>query len=423
MQAWQRNALPVAIADCMRVAFVDTNLEKPPTGGCQTFLVNICTALRARADIHVVYERGYDASVTRRLCAAGVTLHHDLWDRWAVPEERASRVAAWARAAGMDVFVVSVSPDVGWLALPLLDSSVTTLAIVHADGPAFYRPLTYYASFVDSAVGVSAATHARIIAECGIPAERATHIPYGIAAAPLSRVIDRWTTDASPRALRLVYVGRLEHTQKRIRDLPLLLSELWRRGLAFEMDVIGDGPERGWLRREISQSPFVSFVRLLGWLGPDEVSQRLLHNDLLLLFSSSEGLPLALLEAMGHAVVPLVTRIPGGHSEVVRDGENGYLVPVGDSRALADRACELAAHPERLERLRRAAWETSQHFSIERMAESYQALFDSSAVGRVRAPRPEGAIPPMESCRSRYPLWLRRLKWGLLGSRHLRIRP
>jgi glycosyltransferase involved in cell wall biosynthesis len=404
----------------VRIAFVDTTLEAPPTGGCQTFLVDVTGALQASgSEVHVVYQAGRDRSVTERLAGAGVTLHRNPWRRWCTPEERAASVARCTRDRGIDVFVISLSPDVGWLALPLLDAIVTTVAIVHSDGSSFYRPLAHYAPFIDCAIGVSARTHQRIVEECGIPPERARHIPYGVQPARASEVSGRWEAVGRSGLLRLGYVGRLEHSQKRIRDLPLVLSALASRGVPFEMEVIGDGEEAGWLRREVTGAGLASRVRFPGWLAPGEVRQRLLTLDVLLLLSAEEGLPLALLEAMGHAVVPVVTRIASGHTEVVRDGENGYLVAVGDVNGFADRLQSLAGDPQTLCRLRKAAWQTSQRYTVERMASSYVEAFNGYAAASARAPRPSGPYPLMPSCRSRYPLWIRRLKWGVLGGRHL----
>ena len=128
---------------------------------------------------------------------------------------------------------------------------------------------------------------------------------------------------------------------------------------------------------------------------------------------------------MGHAVVPVVTRIASGNAEVIPDGQNGYLVPVGDLRTFADRLQELAGDPSSLRRLRKAAWETSRRYSIERMAAAYVAALDvrSPSGGVVRAPRSPGPFPLMASCRSPYPLWLRRIKWALLGHRAVTLRP
>jgi colanic acid/amylovoran biosynthesis glycosyltransferase len=196
-------------------------------------------------------------------------------------------------------------------------------------------------------------------------------------------------------------------------DLPALVGELSRRGVPFTLHLIGDGPDAPRLAEALGAVPGGGDVRWWGWLAPAEVRARLLQLDALVLLSEVEGLPLALLEAMGHGVVPVVTRIPSGNTEIVRDEENGFLAEVGDMAAFATRLAQLQADHALLSRLRLAAWETSERYSIERMVSDYEACFRDRSP---RAPRPSGPFPVMPSCRSRHPTWLRRVKWRLAGA-------
>ena len=62
-------------------------------------------------------------------------------------------------------------------------------------------------------------------------------------------------------------------------------------------------------------------------------------------------------------------------------------------------------------RMRRRAWETGKQYSIERMVDAYEACFQRAIEDTKAFPRtPDPDFPLMESCRSKYPLWLRRLK-------------
>ena len=214
------------------------------------------------------------------------------------------------------------------------------------------------------------------------------------------------------RPLEVAYIGRLVQSQKRVLDLAPLVRELARRNLPFVLHLIGSGEDAPRLREELARAEVGHHVRWWGWLTRTEVGARLRQLDALVLPSDVEGLPLALLEAMGHGVVPVATRIPSGNTELVRDGENGFLAAVGDSNGFADRLEQLHRDPALLTRLRRAAWVTSEDYSVEHMASAYEACFAGEGE---RAPRPSGPFPVMPSCRSRYPLWLRKVKWRLSG--------
>jgi glycosyltransferase involved in cell wall biosynthesis len=408
----------------MRLAIVDTMLMQPPIGGGQTFLVDLGPSLiRNGWEVHVVTVEGPDRSAASRLVRGGVALQEALWAPRHLPEERAQRLAAWVAKVRVQALAVSFSADAGWLALPLIDPSVGTLALVHTDGPSAYLPLTHYAPFVDRAVGVSEETHRRIVSECGIPSARARRIPYGATRLPEEAVRERWECPLPTGRLRIGYVGRVVQSLKRVLDIVPLSRELARRQLGFEMHVIGTGQELSHLQSEVHASGLGSFVRFWGWLSPEEVRARLLELDALVLFSEVEGLPLALLEAIGHAVVPVVTRTASGNAEVVRDGENGYLVPIGDIGAFADRLSSLAGNGQELARLRRAAWETSERYSVDNMTRQYERCLKEAVFGGndgARAPRPAGPYPLLPSCRSEYPRWLRRVKWWLVGPQSLR---
>lgn len=398
----------------MHIVVVDSTITTPPTGGAHTFVVELTCALVRRGErVSLVTQPGPERSLVNAMRDAGVEIHEEIWRAVDLPEERARRLASWVNGQGADAYIVSVSPDAGWLALPLLDARTATVAVVHSDGPAFYEPLRHYQSFIDCAVGVSRETVRKIVSYCGVEAGRARQIPYGVGSITRAEMEARAEATARGRApLRAVYVGRLVHSQKRVLDLVPLAAEMHRRGLNFELHLVGDGPERAALEEGFRAAGVDGQVKFWGWLSSAEVKGRLRELDVLLLVSDVEGLPLAMLEAMGHGVVPVVTRIDSGNAELVREGVNGFLEEVGDFAAFTERLLTLEADRERLAAMSRAAWETGQDYSVERMTERYAAVFAESA-GAAPARRGNG-FPVMRSCVSRYPFWLRKIKRRVL---------
>ena len=335
----------------------------------------------------------------------------ELWESYHIPEEKAARLANWVNAHKPGAYVVSASPDVGWLALPLLDSAIATFTIAHNDVGAFYEPLKHYHLFVDCAIGVSETIHQKIIRDCGVPAERARHIPYGVQPVALEHLGERGSELERPLAIG--YVGRIVQEQKRVMDFVPLVRELTDRDVPFQLEIIGDGPNRSELERQLKATGVAEHVEFTGWLSPENVKTKLGALDVFLLLSDYEGLPVALLEAMAHGVVPVVTRIESGNTQLVRDGQNGFVLPVGDTASFAARLESLASDPETLATFGHAAWETSKQYSIEKMADNYEAAFTEVAQ-RVSARREREGVganyPVMNSCRSKYPFWLRRIK-------------
>ena len=99
------------------------------------------------------------------------------------------------------------------------------------------------------------------------------------------------------------------------------------------------------------------------------------HLDLFALSSFTEGLPVAVLEAMA-AGVPVVATAVGGTPEVVEEGVCGRLVPPGDPGALAQRLKELLANDGDLQVMgERGRQRVREHFTFVAQAEQYQRLF------------------------------------------------
>ena len=127
-------------------------------------------------------------------------------------------------------------------------------------------------------------------------------------------------------------------------------------GLDFEVHLIGAGPLRGQLERQIRDARLEDRVLLLGPRGEEEVAQRLADAAFFVLPSivqkngKMEGMPNALIEAMasGCAVISTPT---SGIPELVDPDVNGLLVAPENARALADAMRTLLTDPERALRM------------------------------------------------------------------------
>jgi len=123
--------------------------------------------------------------------------------------------------------------------------------------------------------------------------------------------------------------GRLTE-QKALEDTLAALARVPRVALL----VLGDGPERAALERRAAQLDVSDRVRFLGAGTRDDVIVLFRAVDAALLTSAWENLPHTLLEALA-AGTPVIATAVGGIPEVVRDEENGLLVPPRDVAAAA----------------------------------------------------------------------------------------
>lgn len=142
----------------------------------------------------------------------------------------------------------------------------------------------------------------------------------------------------------------------------------------FVLLVAGAGEQLGFLEKEATTLGIAENVRFLGFR--DDVPSILETVDVFVLPSLSEGLPLAMLEALA-LQKPVVATNVGGIPEVIEEGAIGYLVPPKNSEALADKILHLLRHPEVATNMGKAGRRRiEESFSVEKMINEYQALYE-----------------------------------------------
>jgi glycosyltransferase involved in cell wall biosynthesis len=167
-------------------------------------------------------------------------------------------------------------------------------------------------------------------------------------------------------------VGRLEDQKGHaylLQALPAMLAEI----PDVTVLLAGDGRLRPSLEKLAQDLQVADRVRFLGTRRDMPLIYR--ATDVFVLPSLWEGLPLALLEAMG-AGLPVVATQVGGIKEVVRDRENGRLIPPRNPGALAAAVMELARRPRWRAEMGDAARNTvREHYSREVMLKRLAALY------------------------------------------------
>jgi glycosyltransferase involved in cell wall biosynthesis len=212
------------------------------------------------------------------------------------------------------------------------------------------------------AVGEGAAR--TIERHAGLPPGAVRAIPIGVEPFP-----------APPRGTpgrRIGTIARLDPV-KRLDDLLRAVAVL----PDVELEIVGDGPERGSLEA-LAASLGVS-VHFAGWAA--DTREWLALWDALVLPSSTEGLPLVVLDAL-LAGVPVVATPVGSVPEAVEPEVTGLLVEVGDVAGLATTTSRLLDDPELARRLAAAGRErVLARFTADRMARRYEALYAELLTG------------------------------------------
>jgi colanic acid/amylovoran biosynthesis glycosyltransferase len=173
----------------------------------------------------------------------------------------------------------------------------------------------------------------------------------------------------------LLCIGRLSE-QKGHLVLIEAAAMLHERGVHCELIFAGDGELRNDIERRIDEAGIRSKVRITGWISSDQVQAEIAQASGIVVPSFAEGLPVVIMEAMAMEK-PVISTYVAGIPELVQHGETGWLVPAGDSTALADAMQDLlTTSEEALQKMGRAGKvRVVQAHSITRSASELVILF------------------------------------------------
>jgi starch synthase (maltosyl-transferring) len=209
----------------------------------------------------------------------------------------------------------------------------------------------------------------------GLNPARLTVIPNGIDPVPFDRAtrLPRSAIGVPDDAHLALCVGRID-LQKGLPDLLLAAERVIAHRSDWHLALAGDGPNSGWLIRQINERP--PLRDKVHWLGRRDDIPGLLHSaDILVHPSLWEGMPNAVLEAMAARRAVVGTAVEGTEDLIV-PGRTGWLVPASDVDALSRALIEAADSPECCQRFGEAGRIRVQtHFSVESTVAAYEQLW------------------------------------------------
>jgi len=246
------------------------------------------------------------------------------------------------------------------------DLGRAVIYMLHGDTEYYYDLAVRHDPIVHAFIAYSRRMHDELLARLPHRAATIFHLPYGI---PLPPSVRRPVEGP----LRVIFAGRLDQVQKGVFDLPDIDRRLQAQGLEVQWSVAGAGPDEAALKRQWQFNPRVQW---LGRLSTPELLEAYVAQDVFVLPTRFEGFPVALVEAMGAGLVPVVSDIASGVPEVVVKGESGECPPPGDVEAFATAIVGLGRDRRRLEAMSAAARQTIvEGYDIRDRVADYQALY------------------------------------------------
>lgn len=210
----------------------------------------------------------------------------------------------------------------------------------------------------------------------GMPADRITNVQNATDTAELKQLIKNISEDEVTRSKASLtgtdssriglYCGFLGA----IKELPFLIKaarSVKRTCPEFHLIIVGDGPDRGWLQKEIIKEPWIHYV------GFKNHEQGALYYKMADVFLLGGTVGLAVVDSFA-AGLPLIATLLDTHPPEISYVEHGYngLLVEHDSQVFAESILDVLSDPILMERLRRGASESGNQYTMEAMVQNYR---------------------------------------------------
>lgn len=231
-----------------------------------------------------------------------------------------------------DVVIDSGSPN--WLCtIPYLKPGIRWITCVHSINPSTLKLCRAYPDRVSAWVCISKGVRDRFLKKLPKQYHDRVHLICNAVTDCEKPKVDYSAGDM----LKIVYVGRIEDSSKGCGKIPLILSELRRRGIKARCDFYGyfhDWEKQFWT--VVDKVNVRDMVKYCGEIKHEDVYAFLPQYDVFLSPSNFEGFGLSLAEAMACAVPTVASLIPGVTDWLADYGNSGLVVPKMDIRGFAD---------------------------------------------------------------------------------------
>lgn len=169
----------------------------------------------------------------------------------------------------------------------------------------------------------------------------------------------------------IVSVGRFD-TQKDFFTLLEAFNILKDKLDNIKLILIGDGLENKRIKKYIKQKKLNNLVKIKKW--QNNISKYLKNSTLFVFSSLYEGFSYVIIEAMSFGLPIVSTDTPFGPREILDNGKYGILVPMKDTKAMADAMYELLTDKRKYQYYSKKSLERAKYFSLDKMLKAYKKI-------------------------------------------------
>lgn len=179
---------------------------------------------------------------------------------------------------------------------------------------------------------------------------------------------------------QVIFAGRFVEQKNPVQVVRTLAA---LQHLDWKCVMLGDGPLRSAVEKEIVANHLEERFHLPGWVTPQQVLAYYRDSDILFLPSRSEGLPVVGVQACALGLALVLSRV-GGCIDLVEEQRNGFLIDPDDAEGFRNALSLLLTSPGILQDFRRASREIAGKFDLDRVIESYGEIIQNILVEKKR---------------------------------------
>ena len=224
-----------------------------------------------------------------------------------------------------------------------INKDVRHIMVIHSDDDIYYQMVMILGAYIDYCIVVSEKIKKKLM-NFGFDKRKIRVINWNV------EVDESYRKMNFNNIIRIGYAGRVTTLAKRLDYIPEIVEQLNRNGVKYIFQIAGVGDYYDELSDYIKKNDLNDKVVLLGIVDKSKIKDFWREQDIYFSCSDWEGHSISQCEGIAYGAVPVVTDVSGASDDIC-DGVNGYIVPVGDWKALADKICYLSEHRDILKQM------------------------------------------------------------------------
>lgn len=200
---------------------------------------------------------------------------------------------------------------------------------------------------------------------------------------PITIETDGFFYQPEKKLEEIIYVGRVDYTQKRVHRVIETWAQLEYRFPDWRLTIVGDGEERENIEHMVKDLE-LGHVQFEGFQSPRPYYER---ASMLILSSEFEGFPLVLAECMSFGVVPVVYGSYSAVYDIIEDDKDGLIIPKTNEGfnavAMAEKMAVVMIDIRRLQQMALAAIQKSKNYSIDKIYQQWMGVIAEIQQGAI----------------------------------------